>query len=154
MKPHNPVLPALVGGQPVSLALRFGELQRLEAEADTPLEKLFWAVSGGEGRLTEIALILRLGLLGGGLSEAEAAITAERWMNTESLIELRVVASSLLSHALRRASPDEVDFDALGKVQGEAGPSGAPSPEAGPTGPNTSATRRPRSRGQPKPSGS
>lgn len=150
MKPHNPVLPAQIGGQHFALALRLGELQRLEAETDTPLERLFWSVSGGDGKLGQIETILRLGLSGGGLSEAEASQTVSGWMQSVSLVELRVTASGLLMHALRRASPDEVDFAALGKQLGAGAPSGEPSPAAGPTGPNTTETPPPPSGGQRK----
>lgn len=154
MTPHNPVLPAVIGGQRHALALRLGELQRLEAETGVPLEKLFWTISGGEGKLAEIRAVLRLGLAGGGASEAESEVTVQGWMETASLVELRVNASGLLMHALRRASPDEVDFDALGKATGEAGRYGEPSPEASSTGPNITATRPPRSAGRRKPSAS
>lgn len=153
MTPHNPVLPALVGGQRFALALRFGELQRLEAETATPLEKLFWAISGGEGKLAELKAVLRLGLAGGGLSEAESEVTAQLWMEQQSLVEMRVLAAGLLMHALRRASPDEVDFEALGKALGEDALSGARSPQASSTGPNITATPPPPSGGRRKRSG-
>ncbi|MBK8196980.1 MAG: gene transfer agent family protein [Acidobacteria bacterium] len=158
MKPHNPLLPVQVGGQRHVLALRLGELQRLEAETDTPLERLFWTVSGGDGKIPQLQAILRLGLTGGGMTEAEAEATVSGWLEGESLVELRVVASGVMSHALRRASPDEVDFDALGKVTGEDGQSGGHSPAASSTGPNTSETAPPsggrRRRSKPSPSGS
>lgn len=151
MAPHNPLLPAEFGGQRHVLALRLGELQRLEAETDTALERLFWTVSAGDGKLAQLRSILRLGLVGGGLTEAEAEAAVAQWFEAESLVKIRVAASGLLMHALRRASPDEVDFEALGKALGEADRSGAPSPEAGSTGPNTTETAPP-SGGRRKPS--
>jgi hypothetical protein len=155
MTPHNPLLPAEFGGQRHVLALRLGELQRLEAEADMALERLFWTISAGDGKLAQMRAVLRLGLVGGGLTEAGAETAVAQWFEAESLVKLRVAASGLLMHALRRAGPDEVDFEALGKVLGEAGRSGEPSPADGSTGPSITETappsggRRRRSRASP-----
>lgn len=152
MKPHNPVFPANIGGEHAVFVLAIAQLMRLEAETDIGLERLFKLIAAGEARIPQTAAVLRLGLIGGGMVELDAQMKVAAWLESVSMVQLRVVAASLLSHALTRPSADEVDFDALGKAQGEPGPSGGSSPADSKTGRNSSETARP-SRSRRKPSG-
>lgn len=124
----EPRVIAWAGGEH-AFALDLGLLRALQDRCDAGPEQVFLRLGDFSWRVDDVTETIRLGLMGGGMSRDDAARLMDRVTATVPLMRLKLVALSVLAHAL--AGPED---DRPGERQG--GVAEAP-PESGSSRPST-----------------
>lgn len=87
--------------------LRIGELRALEAACDLGSRVILLALMGSTFRVDHVLETIRLGLIGGGMPDAEARRTLNLALNTCSHTALALVAAEALTYSLTWDADDQ-----------------------------------------------
>lgn len=83
-----------------SFALPLGELRALQTHLSAGPQEIYNRVTQGEWRIDDLMQVIRLGLIGGGMTNAEAGPMVERLFTTTPLLEFVPVAQAIMALAL------------------------------------------------------
>lgn len=116
----DPVRISWPGGEHL-FALPLGRLRALQTSCNAGPEELFNRLRSGAWRIDDLIEILRHGLIGGGMDDAEAGPMVVRLMEVHAPVEFKMAAYMVLSHGI--LGPED---DSAGKPKGRP-----PAPESG-----------------------
>ena len=105
-----------VGGEH-AFALDIGALRALQTACDAGPQQILARIAGGTWRVDDLMQTIRLGLIGGGMEQKEAARLVETAFKSHPLLTFRPTAQSVLVLALM-GDPE----DRLGETTGETAP--------------------------------
>lgn len=80
--------------------LDIGALRTIERLGEAGCSVVLMRLIGGTWKADDVIAVLRLGLVGGGMDEKQAAVTIERALNGASLYALAVPAAEVMRRAL------------------------------------------------------
>lgn len=103
-------------------ALPLGRLRQLQDTCNAGPEEIFGRLRVGNWRVDDVIETLRVGLIGGGMQDREAAALVKRISEQGDLVGLKMTAIAVLMSALFSPEGDE-----LGETEG----AGSPAPENG-----------------------
>jgi hypothetical protein len=116
-------------GQERTFDLRIGEIQTLERACDAGIFGILHRLAAHQARLADIRDTIRLGLMGGGASDAEATRLVMDAVDNRPLAEALPLAAEILSSVVNGLPPIEAveKDDAEGKDGAESMiPAGSP----------------------------
>lgn len=119
--------------------LTIGHLRTLEQRLNAGTGVILTRLWAGQFYLDDVIEVVRLGLMGGGLSEARANLLLERTYPKANIVQLSVTAARVLALYVSWPTGEEADDP----LQGEASatttsPNSPPSPTDSPGGRDTS----------------
>jgi len=83
-----------------TFCLRIGELRELESARDASAGELLQRIARMHGRIDDLREVIRLGLIGGGLSAVKALGIVQRCVTPGRLAECSIIAAYVLSAAM------------------------------------------------------
>ncbi len=98
-------------------ALDIGSLRALQKHCDAGPQQILNRIAVGNWRVDDLYQTIRLGLIGGGMAQAEANRLTDATFQAHKLRQLRPTAQAILVDALI-GDPD----DPVGEVEGETAP--------------------------------
>lgn len=98
-------------------ALDIGALRALQTACDAGPQQILTRITAGSWRVDDLMQTIRLGLIGGGMAQAEAARIVDAAFRSHPLLTFRPTAQSVLVLALM-GDPE----DRLGETKGETAP--------------------------------
>jgi hypothetical protein len=121
--------------------LAIGELRALEQRRDCGCFIILARLYKGECMVDDVIEVLRIGLIGGGMSEKQAMLTIQKSYDHANIIELATTATHVLAKFIQWKTGDDVDVPPEDKKSGEemATTNSSPSPTEDTDGRATSA---------------
>lgn len=95
------------GGEHI-FALRIGELRALQDKCDAGPEEVFNRLRLGSWRVNDILEVIRLGLIGGGMSRAEAGPLVAQITEDRPILSFKITAIAILAASLLGVKDDPV----------------------------------------------
>ena len=108
-------------------ALRLGELRRLQESCQAGPDEILTRLRKGTWRVDDVIEPIRLGLIGGGMTQSEAGPMVTTIFQQHPIVEFRIAALSIVAHALY-GPPDDTPEKPEGATT---------SPESGNSPPST-----------------
>jgi hypothetical protein len=109
--------------------LAWGELAKLQEACDAGPQVVYNRLHGEAWRIEDIASVIRLGLIGGGMEPAEALRKVRAYVESRPPMENLLTAQAILSVALLGAPEEPLSKKAMrrtGSTTSRTGKSGSP----------------------------
>lgn len=110
-------------------ALRLGELRKLQDTCQAGPEEVLTRLRKGTWRVDDVIEPIRLGLIGGGMTQSDAGPLVVKIFQQHAIVEFRVAALSIMAHALYGPPDDTPEKPEGATAQTESG-SSPPSTES------------------------
>ena len=125
-----------------SFKLAIGQLRELQDKCASGPVEVLTRLGTGKWRVEDVRETVRLGLIGGGMTPAEAHKLTVRYVDERPLMESVMVAQAVLAMALVGEPEDDAGKKAkAGKARSNPATVGSPSPASTAGGPSSASPR-------------